>query len=67
MDEILIKLYFSPLGLQDSGNGHEGRGFTGSVGPYQGDYLPLVYLKGYPFEGLYLAVIGMDPGKFKHL
>ena len=39
----------------------EGGRFTGSVRSNQGDYISLVNLEGNPFQGLYDAIIYINP------
>jgi hypothetical protein len=52
--------------LNQAGNGPQGCAFAGTVGTQYGDNPSLGYLKGYPFQGLDISIVGFYRLKFKH-
>ncbi len=47
-------------GVEEPGDGAQGRRLARAVAPDEGDDLPLLDGEGYAFEGVDLAVIGVD-------
>ena len=55
-----IEQYFSRFGPQKSGNGFEGRGFSGAVCADKSNDLTVVYVEGNVLESVNVAVIYVD-------
>ena len=67
MNEILIELNFSPPGFQDTRNGHQGGGFSSSIGTKNRDDFSAIHFEGNPSQCLEITVKYLDALDPKHL